>query len=483
MAQAKKQSKGRKILNWLKPTSPVKGMLLFAVVFALVGGSYFLYKSTAAAPVVTAVATPDGQGYWTTDNQGQVFGYGHAFAFGSVKTPLASGHYIVGITTNVTGHGYWLVAQDGAVFSFGDAKFYGSMGGKLLNKPIVGMTSTASGNGYWLVASDGGIFSFGDAKFYGSTGAIKLNKPIFSMARTASGNGYWLVASDGGIFSFGDAKFYGSTGNLTLPAPIVGIATTLSGKGYWLMASNGSVYAFGDAFKGNAPLTGPPGSFASIIPAFASRSTTAGWINFIGYSIIDHNGSAKTPYSGGSIYVTDNSFVKYELKRCNDISCQPNRWNATAIFHPIQRVAKLATGRYYLPLGSWGFIAPTDPQAWNGSWQFNPSTAGTTLLAGPLDNYSTNPNVRTDNTKITVNFIFTAISVPTTVKCMITTNSGTKVLAFSQATSSTPYSGGGCRIQKATVPNLKSLTGVEYRLVTTDGNPVVLGGTTIGIGR
>src|SRR5438477_12556857 len=49
MPKTKKQSKTRQVLNCLKPTSPAKGMLLFAIVFAVIGGSYLAYKSFAAA--------------------------------------------------------------------------------------------------------------------------------------------------------------------------------------------------------------------------------------------------------------------------------------------------------------------------------------------------------------------------------------------------------------------------------------------------
>ena len=34
-------------LKWLKPTTPAKGMLLFVIVFAIAGGSYYAYKSFA----------------------------------------------------------------------------------------------------------------------------------------------------------------------------------------------------------------------------------------------------------------------------------------------------------------------------------------------------------------------------------------------------------------------------------------------------
>lgn len=43
-----KQSRLKQTLNWLKPTSPAKGMVLFALVFGLAGGGYYVYKSYAS---------------------------------------------------------------------------------------------------------------------------------------------------------------------------------------------------------------------------------------------------------------------------------------------------------------------------------------------------------------------------------------------------------------------------------------------------
>lgn len=43
-----KQSRLKRILGWLKPTSPAKGALLFAIAFVVIGGGYMAYKSFAA---------------------------------------------------------------------------------------------------------------------------------------------------------------------------------------------------------------------------------------------------------------------------------------------------------------------------------------------------------------------------------------------------------------------------------------------------
>ncbi|MHB8490599.1 MAG: hypothetical protein ACYDA6_00070 [Solirubrobacteraceae bacterium] len=106
--------------------------------------------------------------------------------------------------------GYWLVGSDGGVFAYGAAPFYGSLGGRQLSAPIVGAAATPTGHGYWLVGRDGGIFAFGDAGYYGSTGNIRLNQPAVAIAPTADGAGYWITAADGGVFAYGDAAFRGS---------------------------------------------------------------------------------------------------------------------------------------------------------------------------------------------------------------------------------------------------------------------------------
>ncbi|MCP4106520.1 MAG: hypothetical protein GY749_13465 [Desulfobacteraceae bacterium] len=124
------------------------------------------------------------------------------------------------------GQGYWLVGLDGGVFSFGTATFRGSMGGLPLNEPVVAMVADPDGEGYWLVASDGGVFAF-DAPFQGSIPGVlvpgqQLNRPIVGMV--PYGNGYLMLGSDGGVFNFSDKPFVGSLGADPHTAPIVSVA-------------------------------------------------------------------------------------------------------------------------------------------------------------------------------------------------------------------------------------------------------------------
>jgi len=197
------------------------------------------------APLVGIQATPSGKGAWLVGADGGVFTLGDAGFHGSAgNLPLVKP--VVGMAATPDGKGYWLVAADGGVFTYGDARFLGSTGGIRLNSPIVGMAATRDGKGYWLVAADGGVFAFGDAAFGGSLGSLVLNAPIVGMA-AHPGGGYWLVAADGGVFSFGGAPFEGSAGDLPVNAPITGMAATPDGKGYWLVAGDGGIFTYGDA--------------------------------------------------------------------------------------------------------------------------------------------------------------------------------------------------------------------------------------------
>ena len=65
-------------------------------------------------------------------------------------------------------NGYWETDEQGQVGALGSAPCLGSTGGVTLNQPVVGMAATPDGLGYWLVAADGGVFSFGDAQNQGS---------------------------------------------------------------------------------------------------------------------------------------------------------------------------------------------------------------------------------------------------------------------------------------------------------------------------
>jgi len=81
---------------------------------------------------------------------------------------------VVAALATKNGQGYWLVGADGGVFAFGSAKYFGSIpeligAGKIktLNRPICDIVS-ADDNGYALVAEDGGVFAFGSFPYKGA---------------------------------------------------------------------------------------------------------------------------------------------------------------------------------------------------------------------------------------------------------------------------------------------------------------------------
>ena len=103
------------------------------------------------------------------------------------------------------GLGYYMVAEDGGIFTFGTAVFYGSipqiLPGVTLDAQVIGIVPSPTGLGYLLVAADGGIFTFGDALFYGSVPGVLPGVSLDSqiVAVIAQPAGYLMVAGDGGI--------------------------------------------------------------------------------------------------------------------------------------------------------------------------------------------------------------------------------------------------------------------------------------------
>ena len=105
--------------------------------------------------------------------------------------------------------GYWETDEQGQIGTLGSAPCLGSTGGLTLNQPVVGMAATPDGLGYWLVAADGGVFSFGDAQFFGSV-VGGLTSPVVGMAGIPTGAGYRLVTEQGSVDNFGSAPAEGA---------------------------------------------------------------------------------------------------------------------------------------------------------------------------------------------------------------------------------------------------------------------------------
>ena len=90
------------------------------------------------------------------------------------------------MAATASGDGYWTVDDDGDVFAYGDAIDYGSRPGPEIDN-ISGFAARSQGDGYWMVARDGSVYAFGGAKFFGSANTVPLVRPIVGMAATPSG--------------------------------------------------------------------------------------------------------------------------------------------------------------------------------------------------------------------------------------------------------------------------------------------------------
>lgn len=249
-------------------------------------------SSSASPPIqpqplrwVDMASTPNGDGYWTVLETGEVKPFGQAQHRGDAA-PVQLVQPVVSMAAHPSGQGYWLAAADGGVFAFGAAQFHGSAADLPLAAPIVAMAATPTGNGYWLLGADGGVFTFGDAPFLGRPPTAEA--PAAGMGATPSGRGYFIVHGNGGPVGFGDARvsqavfvshgapfvdvassqtgdgswiaevgghvsaqgdarYFGGAEGLSLQAPIAVIVSTPSGNGYWLLGEDGGVFAFGDA--------------------------------------------------------------------------------------------------------------------------------------------------------------------------------------------------------------------------------------------
>ena len=137
------------------------------------------------APIVGIVGTPSGSGYWLVAADGGVFDFGSAKFYGSTYSYGITGLSgtrpldapIVGAVAAPDGSGYYLVAADGGVFDFGSAKFSGSTydlgytglrGSHPLPGPITDIMPNPTGQGYYVVCKTGNVLAIGGAPSLGN---------------------------------------------------------------------------------------------------------------------------------------------------------------------------------------------------------------------------------------------------------------------------------------------------------------------------
>ena len=90
-----------------------------------------------AVPVVDAVATPDGNGYWLLYANGAVAGLGAATTLGGPIGYVNSYNPATAIFRTADGLGYWVAAARGDVFTYGSAPYLGGMSAAGLNGQII----------------------------------------------------------------------------------------------------------------------------------------------------------------------------------------------------------------------------------------------------------------------------------------------------------------------------------------------------------
>jgi len=106
-------------------------------VFAFGDAPYYGGPPPSSVPVVDAVATPDGHGYWILYASGGVSAFGDAAPLGAPLGYVNSFNPAAAIFPTADGRGYWVAAARGDVFTYGDAPFLGSMSATGLNGQII----------------------------------------------------------------------------------------------------------------------------------------------------------------------------------------------------------------------------------------------------------------------------------------------------------------------------------------------------------
>ncbi len=299
------------------------------------GASFFgsAVHERLRASIVTAVATPDGGGYWLAGAKGSVYNYGDAGFFGSaVHARLRKP--VVAIAPTPDGKGYWLAVESGALYNYGDAPFCGSAVHAHLSSPVVAMAPTPDGRGYWLVSRAGKVLAFGDALSVATT-PRPLPAPVVSMAPTPDGGGYWLVTSKGNLYPFGDAGFFGSPVHAHFKRPVASITSSADGKGYWVTTATGQVFNYGDAPFGGSLVHAGIGRRARVaglilqpVPAPPSPTVTplgpAPWPHALyGFDISNYQCSTSNPTAASSTLPATSGATIIEVAGWLDSSSNP----------------------------------------------------------------------------------------------------------------------------------------------------------------
>ncbi|GAA0989315.1 hypothetical protein GCM10009555_073020 [Acrocarpospora macrocephala] len=188
--------------------------------------------TTMTGRIVDAAATRTGNGYWLASSTGQIFPYGDAKPYPTIKAGITA------ITT--TDDGLLLTDAFGRVFAPGKKPTRSPEGysGRFID-------IEATKDGYWLLTSAGQIH--GTAPWHGN--ATTFDAAIVAMSATPTGKGYVLLDKTGHVYAFGDAKHLGDLPTGSPEAADIAHTT----NGYTIITKTGTTHSFGNS--PTAPVT------------------------------------------------------------------------------------------------------------------------------------------------------------------------------------------------------------------------------------
>jgi hypothetical protein len=127
---------------------------------------------------VAVMPDASGNGYWLVTQSGHVYTFGDAPYYGAPGPQAAP---VTSAVRTPDGGGYWILFANGAISNYGDARNFGSPTGQMGGlDPAAAIFTTSDGGGYWVAAANGAVANYGDAPNDGSMLGTKLNGSIIA---------------------------------------------------------------------------------------------------------------------------------------------------------------------------------------------------------------------------------------------------------------------------------------------------------------
>jgi hypothetical protein len=189
---------------------------------------------------VAAALRPSGKGYWLVRADGTLASAGDAPApragpLGRKRDP------VVAAVSTASGDGFWRITGSGFVAPVNAPALGGTASG-----PVVAATASPTGTGLWMLTATGLISSLGDAPPLPAANLTRGH--AVSIAANPSGTGAWVLTDLGDVIPVGGAPDFGALSREGLcKAPFAATIRATAGTGYVISGVDGSVWAYGDA--------------------------------------------------------------------------------------------------------------------------------------------------------------------------------------------------------------------------------------------